>query len=64
MVQAVRDVHVNLVDLVDWGITRAEIHKFETLAELAAYTRKTGKFFPQSEAEAGNMLRFLLRRIA
>ncbi|KAJ6509623.1 hypothetical protein DFH09DRAFT_1198974 [Mycena vulgaris] len=61
---AVRDVHVNLVDLVDWGIARAEIHKFETLDELAAYTKKTGKFFPQSEAEAGGMLRFLLRRIA
>ncbi|KAJ6484544.1 hypothetical protein DFH09DRAFT_1211334 [Mycena vulgaris] len=61
---AVRDVHVNLVDLIDWGIARAEIHKFETLDELAAYTRETGKFFPQSEAEAGGMLRFLLRRIA
>ncbi|KAJ6545454.1 hypothetical protein B0H19DRAFT_284131 [Mycena capillaripes] len=61
---AVRDVHVNLVDLIDWGIAKAEIHRFETLGELAAYTRKTGKFFPQSEAEAGGLLRFLLRRIA
>ncbi|KAJ7323847.1 hypothetical protein DFH08DRAFT_1028643 [Mycena albidolilacea] len=60
---AVQDVHVNLVDLVDWGIAKAEIHKFETLDELSEYTRNTGKFFPQSEAEAGGMLRFLLRRI-
>ncbi|KAJ6464080.1 hypothetical protein C8R45DRAFT_840567, partial [Mycena sanguinolenta] len=61
--QAVRDVHVNLVDLVDWGIMRGEIHKFETEKELAAYTKKTGKFFPQSEAEQGGLLRFLLRQI-
>ncbi|KAF8183069.1 hypothetical protein K438DRAFT_1490182, partial [Mycena galopus ATCC 62051] len=60
---AVRDVHVNLVDLVDWGMIGAEIHKFETLEDLSTYTKKTEKFFPQSEAEAGGLLRFLLRRI-
>ncbi|KAF8183063.1 hypothetical protein K438DRAFT_1839567 [Mycena galopus ATCC 62051] len=60
---AVRDVHVNLVDLVNWGMMGAEIRKFETLQELSTYTKDNGKFFPQSEAEAGGFLRFLLRPI-
>ncbi|KAF8183048.1 hypothetical protein K438DRAFT_1600172 [Mycena galopus ATCC 62051] len=60
---AVRDVHVNLVDLVNWGMMGAEIRKFETLEELSTYTKVNGKFFPQSEAEAGGFLRFLLRPI-
>ncbi|KAJ7703870.1 hypothetical protein B0H14DRAFT_2225919, partial [Mycena olivaceomarginata] len=34
---AVQDVHVNLVDLLHWGIARAEIHTFETLDKLSAY---------------------------
>ncbi|KAJ6581874.1 hypothetical protein B0H19DRAFT_519253 [Mycena capillaripes] len=60
---AVRDSHVNLVDLVDWGMLGAQIHKFETERELAEYTKMTEKFFPKEEAEAGGLLRFLLRHI-
>ncbi|KAJ6518095.1 hypothetical protein C8R47DRAFT_960244 [Mycena vitilis] len=60
--KAVRGVHVNLVDLVDWGRMGAAIHKFETEQDLAEYTKRTEKYFPQGEAE-GSLLKFLLRRI-
>ncbi|KAJ6554880.1 hypothetical protein B0H19DRAFT_1154728 [Mycena capillaripes] len=59
---AVREVHVNLVDLVDWGGMGAPVQKFETLEELAHYTKMTRKFFPQGEA-MGGLLQFLLRHV-
>ncbi|KAJ7679433.1 hypothetical protein DFH06DRAFT_1166616 [Mycena polygramma] len=60
--KAVRGVHVNLVDLVDWGRMGSAIHRFETEQDLAEYTRTSQKYFPQGEAE-GSLLQFLLRRI-
>ncbi|KAJ7096979.1 hypothetical protein C8R43DRAFT_907727 [Mycena crocata] len=57
----VRDVHVNLVDLVDSHGTGVPIHKFDSREELAEYSRDTRKFFPQGQAEEGGLLKFLLR---
>ncbi|KAH7883439.1 hypothetical protein F5I97DRAFT_1815278 [Phlebopus sp. FC_14] len=60
--QAVRNVHVNLVDLVDREFTGAKIQIFTSEAELNEYTRKNGKFFPRYNVHAGSLLRALLRR--
>ncbi|KAJ7679434.1 hypothetical protein DFH06DRAFT_511301 [Mycena polygramma] len=60
---AVREIHVNLVDLVDWGGTGAPITKFDSLQELAEYTHLTRKFFPQDRAEEGGLLKYLLRHV-
>ena len=53
-------MHVNLVDLV---LEEGPVHKFKTVKELSEYTRATGKFFPRDDAEAGGLLRYLLRHI-
>ncbi|KAH6915645.1 hypothetical protein BKA70DRAFT_1092259 [Coprinopsis sp. MPI-PUGE-AT-0042] len=59
---AIRNTHVNLVDLTE-AQEGDQVKTFETEEELAAYTRKTGKFFPADHAYAGGLLRKLLRRI-
>ncbi|KAJ7735508.1 hypothetical protein B0H16DRAFT_1327103 [Mycena metata] len=60
---AVRNVHINLVDLVDWAGNGAPVQKFDSLEELAAYTRMTRKFFPQGRAEESGLLVYLLRHV-
>ncbi|KAJ7803877.1 hypothetical protein B0H14DRAFT_1631742 [Mycena olivaceomarginata] len=60
---AIEDSHVNLIDLMDIHTTGQPVHRFRTEKELAEYTKKTGKYFPASEACKGDLLRFLLRFI-
>ncbi|KAJ7701619.1 hypothetical protein B0H14DRAFT_2416980, partial [Mycena olivaceomarginata] len=63
--EAIRAVHVNLVDLVDWGNSEGQSPPptiFETLDDLQVYTKKTRKFFPQGRAE-DTLLKFLLRHV-
>lgn len=63
-VQAVRAVHVNLVDLTQAGIDGlGDVTVFGSEVELSRYTKKTRKVFPLDEAKAGGLLKFLLRRI-
>jgi hypothetical protein len=57
----VKEVHVNLVDLIDSSIHEVEL--FSTLDELRDYTIENGKFFPKESAYAGGVLKFLLRKI-
>ncbi|KAF9728576.1 hypothetical protein PMIN01_13404 [Paraphaeosphaeria minitans] len=57
----IKDIHVNLVDLVDTSGRNVEL--FTCLDELREYTIKTGKFFPKESAYAGGILKFLLREI-
>ncbi|KAJ7801185.1 hypothetical protein B0H14DRAFT_2386654, partial [Mycena olivaceomarginata] len=57
--EAIRVVHVNLVDLVNWGLPPTI---FKTLDDLQVYTKKTRKFFPQGRAE-DTLLKFLLRHV-
>ena len=63
MFQAVRNTHVNLVDLVDLVGTQETAQTFPTEVALSEYTRSTENYFPKENAYAGNLLRFLLRRI-
>ncbi|KAJ7351159.1 hypothetical protein DFH08DRAFT_694466, partial [Mycena albidolilacea] len=63
--EAIRAVHVNLVDLVDWGNSEGQSPPpmiFKTLDDLQVYTKKTRKFFPQGRAE-DTLLKFLLRHV-
>ncbi|KAJ6448436.1 hypothetical protein C8R45DRAFT_1046199 [Mycena sanguinolenta] len=62
---ALRQVHVNIVDLIDWakGDSNAQPPKrFDTRKELAEYTCETCKFFRLENAE-DTLLEFLLRHI-
>ncbi|KAI0040137.1 hypothetical protein FA95DRAFT_1566638 [Auriscalpium vulgare] len=59
---AVRATHVNIVDLVE-SKGKTSVVKFETEAELSAYTRRTSKFFPRHRVRAGGVLELLLRHI-
>ncbi|KDN39894.1 hypothetical protein RSAG8_08545, partial [Rhizoctonia solani AG-8 WAC10335] len=57
----VRDFHTNLCDLVEDHARGKRIKRFNDKEELREYTVRTGKFFPQKHADAGGLLRFLLR---
>ena len=57
----IKNVHVNLIDLVDTSGRDVEI--FPSLEDLSEYTIETGKFFPKESAYAGGVLKFLLREI-
>ncbi|KAJ6450616.1 hypothetical protein C8R45DRAFT_1127564 [Mycena sanguinolenta] len=62
---ALRQVHVNIVDLIDWakGDSNAQPPKrFDTRKELTEYTCETCKFFRLEDAE-DTLLEFLLRHI-
>jgi hypothetical protein len=59
--------HINIVDLLEWGRSDSEEkdQTFSNVAELRAYTKKTGKIFRNTfDQEDGNVvLRHLLRKI-
>ncbi|KAF7337321.1 Zinc finger, C2H2-like [Mycena sanguinolenta] len=60
-----RQVHVNIVDLIDWAKSDSSVQppkRFDTQEELAKYTCKTRKFFRLEDAE-DTLLEFLLRRV-
>lgn len=54
---------MNICNLVDIPRTGEPAIIFESEDALSNYTRWTGQYFPQDHAEAGGILRFLLRRI-
>ena len=58
-----KNIHVNLSDLLDGGRSGAEVQTFDSQKELAAYTISEGRFFPKEQAYAGGVLRYLLREI-
>ncbi|KAJ6448248.1 hypothetical protein C8R45DRAFT_850414, partial [Mycena sanguinolenta] len=62
---ALRQVHVNIVDLIDWAKSDSSAQppeRFDTQEELAEYTRETRKFFRLEDAE-DTLLEFLLRHV-
>ncbi|TFK36319.1 hypothetical protein BDQ12DRAFT_610075, partial [Crucibulum laeve] len=61
--EVVMRTHVNLVDLVDASNMTMHIKIFPTVKVLSAYTKEHGKYFPHDNANAGNLLKFLLRNI-
>ncbi|KFY95715.1 hypothetical protein V500_02679 [Pseudogymnoascus sp. VKM F-4518 (FW-2643)] len=64
---AVRKIHVNIVDLIEWGRSGREekVQTFRNVVELGAYTKETRKIFHNTfDQEGGNVaLRHLLRKI-
>jgi hypothetical protein len=54
---------VNIVDLVDSRTRGTPVDTFDTLAELSEYSRREEKLFPREQANAGNLLKYLLREI-
>ncbi|KAL5639378.1 hypothetical protein ACGC1H_006775 [Rhizoctonia solani] len=58
-----RAFHTNLCDMIEDHARGRPIRRFDSKEELKEYTIKTGKFFPLEHAEAGGLLRFLLRHI-
>ncbi|CAE6411270.1 unnamed protein product [Rhizoctonia solani] len=59
----VKSKYVNIVDLVETPYSGEPVEHFKSEAELSAYTKRTGKYFPRDNANAGNLLQYLLRRI-
>ncbi|EUC55553.1 hypothetical protein RSOL_120700 [Rhizoctonia solani AG-3 Rhs1AP] len=58
-----RAFHTNLCDMIENHSRGEPVQRFKTKEELKEYTIKTGKFFPLEHAEAGGLLKFLLRHI-
>ncbi|KAH7883435.1 hypothetical protein F5I97DRAFT_246183 [Phlebopus sp. FC_14] len=63
-VQAVGNVQVNIFDLIEAMITGKPVRKFNSLKELAKYTKRTKKVFPKDKAHKSRLLEELLREIA
>ena len=61
--QAVKNTHVNIVDLLDRRYTGQGVRVFDSVQELSKYTKDTKKYFPKENAYAGGVLKFLLRDI-
>jgi hypothetical protein len=59
----VKRAHVNIVDLVDTPNTGQRVKVFDSVQQLSAYTKDSGKYFPKENAYAGGVLKFLLREI-
>ncbi|KAI9455823.1 hypothetical protein HD554DRAFT_2178320 [Boletus coccyginus] len=57
------DAHVNIVDLIEAVRLGRPVRQFHTLDELAAYTKRTDRFFPKENAYQGGLLKELLREI-
>ncbi|KAF7326254.1 hypothetical protein MKEN_00478400 [Mycena kentingensis (nom. inval.)] len=60
---AIDEAHINIIDLLDTKNTGARVHRFPSELQLAQYTKRTRKTFPQEEAERIPLLERLLRRI-
>ncbi|CAL1699402.1 unnamed protein product [Somion occarium] len=60
----VKQIHVNIVDLLEARRRGQEIRKFPSLAALRKYTKEEGKFFPREDAKAGGVLVGLLQHMS
>ncbi len=54
--------HVNLIDLIDVFGTGRLAKTFRKGKAAGEYTRRTGKYFPRDDKDAGDLLNFLLQR--
>ncbi|CAK7271747.1 hypothetical protein SEPCBS119000_004765 [Sporothrix epigloea] len=70
--QTMRQTHVNIVDLIEWGRSGQRVGKpvkvYRSVAALSEYTLSTGKIFPANEVrgednEKNIVLRYLLRKL-
>ncbi|KAI0668367.1 hypothetical protein C8Q78DRAFT_1046767 [Trametes maxima] len=58
--KALKNVHVNLIDLVESKNSARKLRKFTTARALAAYTRETMKIFPKRRAKENPLLKQFL----
>lgn len=63
MMFAIIGTHINLVDMHECRRMGCLAEFFDSRAELRAYTICTGKYYPQVNAYAGNLLQYLLRGV-
>ncbi|EIN03758.1 hypothetical protein PUNSTDRAFT_77588 [Punctularia strigosozonata HHB-11173 SS5] len=61
--QAVKRIHVNIVDLLDARARGEQVRLHRNMHQLAQYSIRTGKIFPKKQAKAGLLLKYLLRQI-
>ncbi|CAE7209722.1 unnamed protein product [Rhizoctonia solani] len=59
----VKSKYVNIVDLTETPYSGEPVEDFGSEVALSAYTKRTGKYFPKDNANAGNLLKYLLRQI-
>lgn len=62
-VQALHNVHVNIIDLLDSRRQRTQVQVFATKQKLVTYTWATEKIFPKKKAKENVLLKILLREI-
>ena len=63
LVQALHNVHVNIIDLIDSRRQRTQVQVFATRQKLVSYTWATEKIFPKKKAKENVLLKILLREI-
>ncbi|KAL4248522.1 hypothetical protein ABKN59_007822 [Abortiporus biennis] len=69
--ELIKGIHVNIVDLVDFRRTKTRhtrqrghnIQVFDSVGDLSEYAGDTEKYFPREDAKAGELLKYLLRKI-
>ena len=63
LAQALHNVHVNIIDLLDSRRQGTQVKVFATRQKLVSYTRATKKVFPKEKAKENVLLKILLRAI-
>jgi hypothetical protein len=65
MCKAIRDRHVNIVDLIEWARKgeRGRVQIFKTVKELSDYSYLNSKIYHRDQQDAGAVLSHLLREI-
>ncbi len=60
LVQALHNVHVNIIDLLDSRRQQTQVNVFATRQKLVSYTQATKKIFPKTKAKENVLLEILL----
>lgn len=63
LVQALHNVHVNIIDLLDSRRQGTQVQVFATRQKLVSYTRATENIFPKTKAKENVLIKILLRAI-
>ena len=63
LVQALHNVHVNIIDLLDSRRQGTQVKVFATRQKLVSYTQATEKIFPKQKAKENVLIKILLRSI-
>ncbi len=62
-VKVLKPIHVNIFDVLEFHRgQRQELRRFDTVKQLAKYSKKNNKIFPKRMAKRG-ALKFLLRKL-